>query len=74
VTARVEPRIIGKRERHFTGFDDKIIATSARGMTVREIQGFLSEMYSLDVSPEGVISPLLASLYLHDAFKQWMVR
>jgi putative transposase len=33
-------------------FDDKIIAMYARGMTVREIQGFLAEMYSVDVSPE----------------------
>jgi len=47
-----EPQIIGKHERRFTGFDDKIIAMYARGMTVREIQGFLSEMYSVDVSPD----------------------
>ena len=47
-----EPQLIGKHERRFTGFDDKIIAMYARGMTVREIQGYLSEMYSVDVSPE----------------------
>mgnify|MGYP002661862572 FL=1 len=47
-----EPQLIGKHERRFTGFDDKIIAMYARGMTVREIQGFLAEMYSVDVSPE----------------------
>mgnify|MGYP000906793931 FL=1 len=47
-----EPQIIGKHERRFTGFDDKIIAMYARGMTVREIQGFLAEMYSVDVSPD----------------------
>jgi putative transposase len=47
-----EPQIIGKHERRFTGFDDKIIALYARGMTQREIQGFMSEMYALDVSPE----------------------
>ena len=40
-----EPQLIGKHERRFTGFDDKIIAMYARGMTVREIQGFLTEMY-----------------------------
>jgi putative transposase len=34
-----EPQIIGKHERRFTGFDQKIIAMYARGMTVREIQG-----------------------------------
>jgi putative transposase len=40
-----EPLIIGKHERRFTGFDQKIIAMYARGMTVREIQGYLAEMY-----------------------------
>lgn len=39
-----DPQIIGKHEQRFTGFDDKIIAMYARGMTVREIQGFLAEM------------------------------
>ncbi|MBC7549272.1 MAG: IS256 family transposase, partial [Polaromonas sp.] len=47
-----EPQIVGKHERRFTGFDDKIIAMYARGMTVREIQGFLAEMYAVDVSPD----------------------
>ena len=51
-TARFEPRLIGKHERRFTGFDDKIIALYARGMTVREIQAFLAEMYGVDVSPD----------------------
>jgi transposase-like protein len=40
-----EPLIVGKHERRFTGFDQKIIAMYARGMTVREIQGYLAEMY-----------------------------
>jgi len=47
-----EPQLIGKHERRFTGFDDKIIAMYARGMTVREIQGFLAQMYAVDVSPD----------------------
>jgi transposase-like protein len=47
-----EPRLIGKHERRFTGFDDKILALYARGMTVREIQAFLAEMYAVEVSPE----------------------
>jgi putative transposase len=47
-----EPRFIAKHERRFTGFDDKILALYARGMTVREIQGFLAEMYAVDVSPD----------------------
>jgi transposase-like protein len=40
-----EPRLLGKHERRFTGFDDKVLALYARGMTVREIQGFLADMY-----------------------------
>jgi putative transposase len=47
-----EPRFIAKHERRFTGFDDKILALYARGMTVREIQGFLAEMYAIEVSPD----------------------
>jgi transposase-like protein len=47
-----EPRLIAKHERRFTGFDDKILARYARGMTVREIQAFLAEMYAVEVSPD----------------------
>jgi len=47
-----EPVLIPKHERLFTGFDDKILALYARGLTVREIQGFLREMYAVDVSPD----------------------
>ena len=50
--ASFEPQLIAKHERRFTGFDDKIIAMYARGMTVREIQGFLAEMYAVQVSPD----------------------
>jgi transposase-like protein len=49
-----EPKLIGKHERHFTGFDDKIIAMYARGMTVREIQGFLAQMYATEVTPDFI--------------------
>ena len=49
-----EPKLIGKHERRFTGFDDKIIALYARGMTVREIQGFLAAMYATDVAPDFI--------------------
>ena len=51
-----EPRFIGKHERRFTGFDDKILALYARGMTVREIQAFLAEMYAVEVSPDLISS------------------
>lgn len=51
-----EPILIPKHERRFTGFDDKIIAMYARGMTVREIRAFLSEQYGTDVSPDFISS------------------
>ena len=60
-----EPKLIGKHERRFTGFDDKIIAMYARGMTVREIQGFLAEMYATDVTPDfisGVTDEVLSEV------------
>ena len=51
-----EPLLIPKHERRFTGFDDKIVAMYARGMTMREIQGFLAEQYGCEVSPEFISS------------------
>ena len=51
-----EPILIPKHARRFTGFDDKIIAMYARGMTVREIQGFLAEQYGTTVSPDFISS------------------
>ncbi|AZL70365.1 IS256 family transposase [Pseudomonas oryziphila] len=50
------PILIPKHERRYTGFDDKIIAMYARGMTVREIRAFLSEQYGTDVSPDFISS------------------
>ena len=47
-----EPRLIPKHARRFAGFDDKILALYARGMTVREIQAFLADMYAVEVSPD----------------------
>lgn len=46
-----EPVIIPKGETRFTGFDDKIISMYARGMTTRDIQGHLQDMYGVEVSP-----------------------
>ena len=51
-----EPILIPKHERRFTGFDDNIIALYARGMTMREIQGFLRESYATEVSAEFISS------------------
>lgn len=55
-TGSFEPLLIPKHERRFTGFDDKIMAMYARGMTMREIQGFLAEQYATQVSPEFISS------------------
>lgn len=46
-----EPVILPKGETRFAGFDDKIISMYARGMTTRDIQGHLHEIYGIDVSP-----------------------
>ena len=51
-----EPILIPKHERRFTGFDDKIVAMYARGMSVREIQAFLAESYGTQVSPDFISS------------------
>lgn len=66
-----EPILIPKHERRFTGFDDKIIAMYARGMTVREIQGFLAEQYGTEVSPEFVSCVTDAVL---DEIGAWQLR
>ena len=46
-----EPQIVQKNQTRWTGFDDKILSLYARGMTTREIQGHLEEMYQVQVSP-----------------------
>jgi putative transposase len=46
-----EPEIVSKGQTRFTGFDDKIISMYSRGMTTREIEGHLREMYGVEVSP-----------------------
>ena len=46
-----EPQLVPKGTTRFTGFDDKILSLYARGMTTREIQGHLEEMYQVEVSP-----------------------
>lgn len=49
-----EPQIIKKGQTRFTGFDDKIISMYARGMSMREIQEHLKDIYQTDVSPEFI--------------------
>ena len=47
--AEFEPQIVGKHQRRFDGFDDKILSMYARGMSTREIQGHLI--------PNGILIP-----------------
>jgi putative transposase len=46
-----EPQLVKKHQTRWDGFDDKILSMYARGMSVREIQGHLQEMYGVEVSP-----------------------
>jgi putative transposase len=48
--ATFEPQILPKHQTRFTGFDDKIVSMYARGMTTREIQAHLEEIYGVEVS------------------------
>lgn len=46
-----EPQMVRKNQTRWTGFDDKILSMYARGMSTREIQGHLEELYQVEVSP-----------------------
>lgn len=47
-----DPQLIAKYQRRFPGFDEKIVSMYARGMSTREIQGHLRELYGIDASPD----------------------
>lgn len=66
-----EPRILGKHQTRFDGFDDKILSLYARGMTTREIQGHLQEIYGVEVSPTLISDVTDAVL---DEVKAWQSR
>jgi len=51
-----EPELVKKRQTRFDGFDEKILSLYARGMTVREIQGHLEDLYGVEVSPDLISS------------------
>jgi putative transposase len=51
---RFDPQLIAKYQRRFPGFDQKVIALYARGMSTREIQAHLRELYGVEISPELV--------------------
>ena len=66
-----EPQIITKHQTRWSGFDDKILSLYARGMTVREIQSHLQEMYGAEVSPTLISS--VTDAVMDDA-KAWQAR
>jgi putative transposase len=66
-----EPQIIPKHQTRWNGFDDKILSLYARGMTVREIQAHLAEMYGTEVSPTLISS--VTDAVIEDA-KAWQSR
>jgi putative transposase len=66
-----EPQIVPKGETRLDGFDDKIISLYARGLTVREIQGHLRELYAVDVSPDLISRVTDAVL---DEVREWQNR
>src|SRR5215831_3502773 len=66
-----EPQILAKHQTRFDGFDDKILSLYARGMTTREIQGHLQEMYGVEVSPTLISDVTDAVL---DEVKAWQNR
>jgi putative transposase len=66
-----EPKLVKKHQRRFDGFDDKILSMYARGMTVRDIQGHLSEMYGTEISP-SLISAVTDAVV--DEVTKWQSR
>lgn len=68
---RFEPALIAKYQRRLPGFDAKVIAMYARGMTTREIRATLLELYGLEVSPE-LISTITDAVL--EEVTQWQSR
>jgi len=69
--ASFEPRIVPKHARSFDGFDEQILALYAGGMSTRDIQRHLRELYGVEVS-EGLISEVTASI--QDDVRAWQGR
>jgi putative transposase len=66
-----EPQILAKHQTRFTGFDDKIISMYARGMTTREIESHLKEIYGVDISP-ALVSQVTEAV--SEEVKRWQSR
>ena len=65
------PQIIPKHQTRFSGFDDKIISMYARGMTTRDIQDHLQEIYGVEVSPDLIST--VTDAVINDV-KEWQSR
>jgi len=70
-TGSFEPQLVAKGQTRWHGFDDKILSLYARGLTTREIQGHLEEMYQVEVSP-ALISTVTDAVL--DEVKAWQSR
>lgn len=66
-----EPQIVQKRQTRLEGFDDKVLALYARGMTVRDIQSQLKDIYGTEVSP-ALISNVTDAVM--DEARAWQTR
>ena len=66
-----EPKLIKKHQRSFNGFDDKILSMYARGMSVRDIQAHLAEIYGTEISPD-LISRVTDAVV--DEVQTWQAR
>lgn len=66
-----DPQLIGKYQRRFPGFDEKIISMYARGMSTREITGHLRELYGIEVSADLISAVTDAVL---DEVAAWQIR
>ena len=65
------PQLVKKHQRSFKGFDDKILSMYARGMSVRDIQAHLAEIYGTEVSPDLISSVTNAVV---EEVQAWQVR
>ena len=68
---RFVPRLIPKRQRRLEGFDDKVLSLYARGLSTRDIQGHLEDLYGTEVSPTLISSITDAVL---DEVRTWQAR
>lgn len=66
-----EPQLVKRHQRRLDGFDEKVIALYARGMTTRDIQQHLRELYGTEVSPELISR---ATEGVMDEFRAWQTR